>query len=157
MGFYASLPLFAGAAGNFFGGWCSDLLLKRTGNLVLARRATGVTGFLTAGGAMLPATLTGDPWTSVLFSCLAVFGLELTIGATWALPLDIGAEYAGSVSSVMNTFGNIGGAISPALLPYLVKWFGWNEPFLLGSSLCLVAAVVYFRIDASRRIVSETV
>jgi MFS family permease len=157
MGLYASLPLFAGAAGNLLGGWLSDLLLKRTGNLVVARRALGVIGFLTAGSAIVPAALTADPWTSVSFSCLAVFGLELTIGATWALPLDIGAEYAGSVSSVMNTFGNMGGAISPVLCAYLVKWFSWNEPFLLASSLCLVAAVVYFRIDASRRIPSETV
>ena len=43
------------------------------------------------------------PQTCVLFSCLAVFGLELTVGVTWALPLDIGGDYAGSVSAVMNT------------------------------------------------------
>ena len=121
MGFYASLPLFAGTGGDFIGGWLSDLWLKRTGNITVARRAIGVTGFSLASVAILPATLTGDPLTSVLFSCLAVFGLELTIGVSWALTLDIGADYAGSVSAVMNACGNIGGAISPALLAYLVQ------------------------------------
>ena len=42
--------------------------------------------------AIIPATLTTDPFTCVLFSCLAVFGLELTVGVSWALPLDIGAR-----------------------------------------------------------------
>jgi MFS transporter, ACS family, glucarate transporter len=155
MGFYASLPLFAGTAGDLIGGWGSDLWLKRTGNIVLARRVIGVTGFSVAAAAILPATLTGDPLTSVLFSCLAVFGLELTIGVSWALTLDIGADYAGSVSSVMNACGNIGGAISPALLAYLVQRFGWNEPFLVASCVSLIAAILYSRIDASNRIFSE--
>lgn len=152
MGFYASLPLFAGTAGDLAGGWVSDLWLKRTGNIVLARRVIGMAGFLLAGAAILPATLTADPLTSVLMTCVAVFGLELTVGVSWALPLDIGADYAGSVSAVMNTCGNIGGAISPTLLAYLVQHFGWNEPFLVASGMCLIAAILYFRIDASRRI-----
>ena len=70
-----------------------------------------------------------------------MFGLELTVGVSWALPLDIGGDFAGSVSAVMNTCGNIGGAISPAVLAYLVHSFGWNEPFLVAAALCVVAAV----------------
>jgi MFS family permease len=89
---------------------------------------------------------------SVWFSCLAVFGLELTVGVTWALPLDIGADYAGSVSAVMNTCGNVGGAVSPAILGYLVQSFGWKEPFLIASMLCAVAAVLYLKIDATRHV-----
>jgi sugar phosphate permease len=157
MGFYASLPLFAGTVGDLAGGWISDWWFKRSGNLAIARRSIGVAGFLIAGSSILPATLTTDPLTSVLFSCAAVFGLELTVGVSWALPLDIGSDYAGSVSAVMNTCGNIGGAISPALLAYLVQKFGWNEPFLVASCMCLIAAVLYSRIDAGRRIFGETV
>ncbi len=72
------------------------------------------------------------------------------IGVTWAVPLDIGGDYAGSVSAVMNTCGNIGGAISPAVLGYVVRSFGWNEPFLIASIMCCIAAVLYARVDASR-------
>ena len=91
------------------------------------------------------------------FSCLAVFGLEVTVGVSWAIPLDIGADFAGSVSAVMNTCGNIGGTISPILLAYLVHNYGWNEPFIVASALCVVAAILFFKIDASRRIVTEPV
>jgi sugar phosphate permease len=74
------------------------------------------------------------------------------VGVSWAIPLDIGGDYAGSVSAVMNTCGNIGGAISPALLAYLVSAYGWDVPFFLAAGLCVVAAALFSRIDATRRI-----
>ena len=74
------------------------------------------------------------------------------MGVTWAIPLDIGGDYAGSVSAVMNTCGNIGGAISPAVLGYLVRGYGWNEPFLAASVICLIAAGLYMAIDAGGRV-----
>ena len=72
---------------------------------------------LTARSAIV--ALTHDPKLSVAFSCLAFGGLELTVGVSWAIPLDIGGDFAGCTASVMNMCGNIGGAISPALLAYL--------------------------------------
>ncbi len=159
MGFYASLPLLAGTAGDLLGGWFSDLWAKRSGNLTIARRGVAMFGFLLAGAAILPATFTSSPTSSVGYTCLAVFGLELTVGVSWAIPLDIGADYAGSVSAVMNTCGNIGGALSPTLLAYLVRSYGWNVPFVFAAVLCGIAAVLFLKIDATRRVFasSETI
>ena len=155
MGFYASLPLLAGTAADLAGGWFSDLLCRRTGDLKRSRQVVGVAGFLIAAAGILPATLTTDPRTSVAFSCLAFAGLELTVGVSWAIPLDIGGDFAGSTASVMNMCGNVGAAISPALLAYLVKAYGWNVPFFVTSALCLVGAFIYGRIDAGQRIFAD--
>jgi MFS family permease len=152
MGFYASLPLLAGVLGDLLGGLASDFLAHRTGNLKMARRGVAMFGFLLAAAGIIPATLTPDPQWCVAYTCLGVFALELTVGVSWAIPLDIGADYAGSVSAVMNTCGNIGGAISPALVAYLAKAYGWDLPFLLASALCVVAALLFLRIDATRKI-----
>jgi MFS transporter, ACS family, glucarate transporter len=152
MGFYASLPLLAGTAGDLAGGWLSDLWAKHSGNLKLARRGVGMLGFLVAAMAILPATFTSDPVASVWYTCVAVFGLEVTVGVSWAIPLDIGSDYAGSVSAVMNTCGNFGGAISSTVLGYLVRSYGWNVPFVVAAVLCLAAAALFSRIDAGRRI-----
>jgi MFS family permease len=153
MGLYAALPLLAGTIGDLAGGWLTDGWLKRTGDITRARRVIGFTGFALATAAMIPAALTDSSMTSVWFSCLAVFGLELTVGVSWAVPLDIGGDYAGSVSSVMNTFGNTGGTISPAVAGYLVYHAGWQQPFLVAAVLCVFAALLYLKIDASRRVV----
>jgi sugar phosphate permease len=155
MGIYASLPLLAGTAGDLLGGWASDRWARRSGDLKRARRGVAVAGFLVAAAGILPATFTASPTGSVWYTCIAVFGLETTVGVSWAIPLDIGGDYAGSVSAVMNTCGNIGGAISPALLAYLVRSYGWNVPFVVASALCVAAAVLFGRIDATKRIFAD--
>jgi len=154
MGFYASLPLLAGTLGNLLGGWSSDRLAERTGNLRWARRAVGTSGFLIAATGITLAALTPDPVSSVWYSCLGMFGLEVTVGVSWAIPLDVGGDFAGSVSAVMNTCGNIGGAISPALLAYLVRGYGWATPFLVAAGLSVAAALLFTRIDATKSIFS---
>jgi predicted MFS family arabinose efflux permease len=93
-----------------------------------------------------------DPKVSVAFYCVAFFGLEWTVGISWAVPLDIGGDFAGSVSAVMNTFGNIGGAISSTVVTYMATLYGWNAPFMMTAALCLIAAALYLKIDATRRI-----
>jgi len=156
MGLYASLPLLAGAAGDLLGGTISDRCAKRFGNLKVARRAVALAGFLLAAVFILPATLTQNSTASVLYSCVAVFGLEVTVGVSWAIPLDIGGDYAGSIASVMNTFGNLGSAVSPVLLAYLVGMYGWNTPFLVCSLLCIAGAVLALGINAEKKIAWES-
>ena len=41
-------------------------------------------------------TLTASPGLCVLFTCLAFFGVEVTVGVSWAIPLDIAGDRAGS-------------------------------------------------------------
>jgi MFS transporter, ACS family, glucarate transporter len=155
MGFYASLPLLAGTVGDIFGGWFSDFLAKRSGNLKTARRIVGTGGFLFSALCIVPACLTTNPLTSVWFSCLAMFGLESTVGVSWAITLDIGGDSAGAVSAVMNTCGNFSGAIASALSAYLVMFRGWSMPFLVMAGLSVVAAVLYLRINASQRLLTS--
>ena len=152
MGLYASLPLLAGFAGDLCGGASSDWLLRRTGNLKLARRVVGLSGFLLAAVLIPLACLPTQPWASVACFCGAVFGLELTVGVSWAMTLDLGGDYAGSVSAVMNTLGNLGAAAAAALTGYLATQFGWTSAFLVLAVLALLAAVVSSQIDASRKL-----
>ena len=152
MGIYASLPLLAGVVGDLAGGWFSDLVLRRTGNVNLARRWVAIAGFLLSAAATVPAVLTRDPHVSVAWYCVAFFGLEWTVGISWAVPLDIGGDFAGSVSAVMNMLGNIGGAVAATVVTYTAAHYGWNVPFLVTASLCVIAAVLWLKIDATRRV-----
>ena len=100
--------------------------------------------------AIFPACYTASPFACVCYSCLALFGLELTVGVSWAIPLDIGGHCAGSVAAVMNTCGNLAGAIASAATAYIVKLWGWNAAFLLVAGLCGVAAIIHLWIRADQ-------
>lgn len=151
MGLYASLPLFAGTLGDICGGWASDLLASRLG-LTMARKTVAISGFILAAVSILAACTVQDPMQSVWYSCLAMFGLELTVGVSWAIPLDIGGDFAGSVSAIMNTLGNIGGALATTLSGYLVKYYGWSATFFVMSALSVIAAILFTRINAEKKI-----
>jgi sugar phosphate permease len=157
MGVYASVPLAAGVLGDLAGGWFSDGLLKRSGNLKMARRLVAVAGFLIAGVMVPLAALAGDPLVSIGFFALAVFGLELTVGVSWAVTLDVGGEFAGSVSAVMNTFGNTAGALTSVATGYLVTHIGWTSAFYAVAAFSLMGAVLFLWLDASRRLYVEPV
>lgn len=150
MGLWASAPLAAGVVGDMAGGWFSDRMVKRGAGLKMGRRVVAIAGF-TIAAVMIPLAAASEAHgLSILFFCVALFGLELTVGVSWAVTLDIGGEYAGSVSAVMNTLGNIGAAIAAAVTGYIVAASGWFTAFAVLAVLCVVAALLFTRIDASR-------
>jgi sugar phosphate permease len=152
MGFYASLPLLAGTAGDLLGGMCSDWVLKRTGNLNLSRRWVAISGFMVCAAATVPAALLPDVRASVACYSIAFFAMEWTVGVSWSIPLDIGGDFAGSISAFMNMCGNLGGTLSAGALGYMVGKWGWNVPFLVTGGLCAIAGLLFLKIDATKRI-----
>jgi len=155
MGFYASLPFLAGLLGDITGGVVSDALVKRTSNLRFARRIVSITGFWISAVTVLCAAWAVDPMTSIAWFALALFALELTVGVSWAVTLDVGGEFAGSVSAVMNTMGNIGAAMAVAVTAWLASRFGWASAFVVISALAALAGLITLTIDASRRFYRE--
>ncbi len=146
----ASLPLLAATVTNVVGGLLSDKLASKWGDLRRGRLVVSISGFTIAAVALLPGVLASNPVAALACLTIAMAGLELTVAVSWAICIDIGGDYSGSVSSVMNTLGNLGGAISAVMIGYLATIFGWTSPFLMASSLCLLSAVLVSRIDPRR-------
>jgi MFS family permease len=153
VGIVAAIPLLAATVANVAGGSISDALARRLG-LKRGRLFVSVSGFAIAGVGLVPGVLAESPLVSIACLTFALAGLELTVPVSWAVALDIGGEYSGSVSSVMNTLGNIGGAMSAVCIGYLATHLGWNWPFLTASVMCGIAALLASRIDPSRSAVT---
>jgi sugar phosphate permease len=154
MGLGASLPLLAATVTNVAGGWISDKLSSRWSDLRRGRLAVSIVGFAIAGLGLIPGVLARDATTGLFCLTIALAGLELTVAVSWAISLDIGGDCSGSVSAVMNTLGNLGGALSAVVIGYLATHLGWNSPFLVASALCAIAALLATRIDPNRSAVA---
>jgi len=153
VGLLASLPLWAGVIGDTVGGLATDWLLRRTGNIKLARRAVAITGLLGCAVFIVPAAMTADAYTAVLCLTVSMFFLELTIGPSWAVPMDTGGKYSGTVSGMMNMAGNIGGALSPIVFGILAQLGSWQAPFIVAAALLVAGSGVWaFWLDPDKQI-----
>ena len=110
LGIWGSVPLFAGMAGDVVGGSISDMIFKTTGKAKLARRVVAAPGFILASTFVIPAALTSNTFSSILFLAASFFFLEWVIGPAWAVPMDVGGQFSGTVTGVMNMVGALGGA-----------------------------------------------
>ncbi len=155
VGLFASLPLWAGVVGDTVGGLATDWLLKSTGSAKIGRRAVAITGLLGCAVCIVPAALTENAYVAVYCLTASMFFLECTIGPSWAVPMDTGGKYSGTVSGMMNMAGNFGGAISPIVFGALVQVGSWEAPFIVAAALLVVGAAVWaFWLDPDKQILA---
>jgi sugar phosphate permease len=157
MGLLASLPLFAGVIGDTVGGIVSDHLYRKTNDLKRARRLVAGPAFLLTAAFLVPAAATESPYAALGYLAGAMFFLECVIGPAWAIPLDVGGEYSGTVSGLMNMGGNLAGSLSPIVFGYLVQQHGsWVAPLYLQAAICIVGAIMwFFFIDPTKSVVHK--
>jgi len=148
MGISASLPMLAGAAGDVVGGWLSDRMWRWTSNARLARRSVPIFGLTMAAVLMTPGAMTHSPQVAIALLTGGMFGLEIAVGAYWAVCLDVGQDSAGSAAGMMSSLGNAGSAVSPLVVGAVVQYTGsWIFSFALASALLIIGAALWLFID----------
>jgi sugar phosphate permease len=153
VGIYASLPLFAGVIGDTVGGLATDWLLKKTGSARIGRRVVAITGLLGCAVCIVPAALADNALVAVFGLTASMFFLEFTIGPSWAVPMDTGGKYSGTVSGMMNMAGNFGGAISPVVFGVLAQGGNWEAPFIVAAGLLVAGSAVWaFWLDPDKQV-----
>jgi sugar phosphate permease len=153
VGIYASLPLFAGVIGDTLGGLATDWLLKKTGSAKISRRTVAIVGLLGCAICIVPAALTDNALVAVGGLTASMFFLEFTIGPSWAVPMDTGGKYSGTVSGMMNMAGNFGAAISPIVFGALAQVGNWEAPFIVAAGLLVVGSAIWaFWLDPDKHI-----
>ena len=150
LGFYAGLPWLVASASNLLGGWLTDSLSHKIG-LRWARRLPAMSGLLAAAVFLVLAALLENNTWAMLALALSFGSSDLILAVCWATCLDIGRQYAGTVSGTMNSLGQIGGVIAPVLVGWLVQEFGsWRLPLLLSAGYYVVSALLWLLIDAEQ-------
>jgi len=157
-GFYTSIPLIAGAVGNWLAGILVDAIY-RNGKWKLSRRLPAIIGFVLSAIGMIMVTQVSSPVLSVAFMALAVFGADMTLSPSWAFCIDIGRENAGAVSGTMNMAGNLGAFVTIIAFPYLFKWTNQYEPFFfICAGLSIVAIFMWSSMNPEKPLQnSETI
>jgi MFS family permease len=152
----AAAPWVVSALAFWIGGWTTDWLARRTGNLKLARCGIGVFGYATGAITLFAVARVEDGRTAAMLLALALGLQTTTVSAAWSVCLDVGRKYAGIVTGCMNTVGNIGGAIGPLVVGYAVKsWGSWTLPFYIMAAVFVFGAVMWLLVDPRKSVLLE--
>jgi ACS family glucarate transporter-like MFS transporter len=144
--FYSMLPFLAMLVCCLLGGTINDRLTKwrgpRLGRCGLAAFAMAVAGIVIAFGSQVHS--------AQLASVVLAGGagaLYLSQSSFWSLTADISGGSAGSVSGFMNMGGQIGGAVTGSLTPWIAARYGWTASFLVAAAFCLLGAVSWLAVN----------
>ena len=149
VGWLAALPLLGIATGSLAGGLLADALTRRFGARI-GLRTPGVIGLPLAALAIVAAALAQDPRTSAYCLAAAAGLAALGVAPGWSVCLAIGGRHAGVVSGAMNTFGNLGGVMSPIVVGWcLTLWGSWEAPLYTVAGFYVFAALCWLGVDPS--------
>jgi len=152
----AAAPWAVSALAFWGGGWTTDWLAHRTGNLKLARCGIGVFGYAASAVTLFAVALVEDGRAAALLLALALGFQTFTISAAWAVCLDVGKKYAGVVTGCMNTVGNVGGAIAPLVVGYAVNsWRSWTAPFYVMAAVFVFGVAMWLLLDPRKSVLLE--
>jgi ACS family glucarate transporter-like MFS transporter len=145
-GFTAALPALCGFAGGILGGMISDGLLKKTGNLDIARKTPLLLGMVLATCIIL-CNYVEQEWLVIVIMAAAFFGKGVA-SLGWAVVADTSPkEMAGVTGGIFNTFGNVAGIVTPIVIGYIVKATGSFDGALIFVGVhCVICILAYFLI-----------
>ena len=145
----AILPLFLGGLGSLVSGFIAAPLTRLTGSVLKTRRLLAYIGFGGASILLVVITRMHSPLAAMLVMGLASFSNDLVMPGSWGACMDVGGRYAGTLSGAMNMLGNMGGAVSPTVIGYMLRWTSnnWDMTFYVSAAVYVVALLLWRFLD----------
>lgn len=147
---YSMLPFIGMATCSPLGGWVADILSKK--NKRLGRCGVAVFGMSFAAVFLALATQVESAQLASVVLAGGAGALYLAQSAFWAVTADVAGRSAGTASGLMNMGGQIGGAVTASLTPWIADRFGWTPSFLVAAGLCGFGAIMWLFVNPNAQI-----
>jgi len=145
-GLVAALPYIAGTVGVLLGGRASDWLIRRGVEPVAARKYTIAAGALLTAFALFGTVASNGQALAVTMLTVGMFTYSLSSGVYWTLASTVVSTptLVGSMGSIQNFGGFLGGACAPVVTGVVVDSYGgFPTALTLAAVLVLVSTVMY--------------
>lgn len=148
-GIWGAIPYIGIAVLAPVGGRFSDLAVRRLGRRRGRRLAVWI-GMFTSGLLLWSGSHVSSRGAAILMLALGA-GFNMFAATTfWASCIDLTEEFTGSLSGLMNTFGNLGGWLSPILTAYIATHFGWSRAIDCAAGVSIASGLFWFFVRADR-------
>ena len=82
--------------------------------------------------------------------------LYISQSSFWSVSVDIAGDNSGIFSSIMNMGGQIGGAVTASLTPWIAQRYGWTTSFAIAATLALISAACWMTVHPERPLEGRT-
>ena len=131
------------------GGLISDAVSTQPGGRQ-GRRLTPILGLVLSAITTIIAIQLANTTATSLMLALALGLAAATDASFWAAAIEVGGSQSGAAGGILNTGGNLGGLIAPALTPWIAARYGWSESLYFGCFIVLVGAALWFIINPEK-------
>ncbi|MCA8993327.1 MAG: MFS transporter [Planctomycetaceae bacterium] len=151
---YLQALVFSGTlVGCLCGGWLTDWLLNRTGNLRLSRSLVGTTFLMACSLLILAAWFVESTTVAMGLLTLGVFFAALAGPCAFSATMDIGGDYVPQVFGLMNMTGNLAAAACPVFVGYLFRvTTNWGLVLLVFAAIYALGAASWLFVDVGEKI-----
>ncbi|MBV9863111.1 MAG: MFS transporter [Alphaproteobacteria bacterium] len=154
-GFVAAIPWIFGVLGSVVGGNFADRLVRRGWTPIIAYKLPIVGGLAGMATFTLLAAQMTDAFAAMICISAAVFFNGICGSACWGLASVVAPRnLTGSLGSIQNSGGYVGGALGPIVTGFVVESTGSFVPALVVSAVIGYAgALIYLLVVPNRPIV----
>jgi MFS family permease len=155
-GLLTSLPIWAYVLGSLFGGVVADWIWVRTKSRRLSRQWLSVVSQLACAGLIFLAYLAADIRLLVFTITAGSFCAAIGGPCAYTITIDMGGKHVAPVFSTMNMSGNLGAAVFPVVVGWLVGRTGnWDLVLFLFAGIYVAAAVCWVPLNPNGTIFDE--
>lgn len=146
---FTMLPFLSMTIGSLGGGVLSDRLTRRYGLWVGRCGLASVAFFFTAVFLVLGSRAQSPQVAGVILAGGAG-ALYVSQSSFWSVSADIAGRSSGVFSSIVNMVGQIGGAVTASLTPWVAQRFGWTTSFAIAAALAVAGGVLWMTVHPER-------
>jgi ACS family glucarate transporter-like MFS transporter len=146
---YTMLPFISMTICCLVGGIVSDRLTLRYG-LRIGRSGLASAALILTAAFLVLGSQIQSPQLAGLILAGGAGALYLSQSSFWSVSVDIAGKSSGVFSSMVNMGGQIGGAVTASLTPWVAVRFGWTTSFGISAALAVVGAFCWMTVHPER-------
>jgi MFS transporter, ACS family, glucarate transporter len=146
---FTMLPFLSMTIGSLGGGVLSDRLTRLYGLWVGRCGVASVAFFFTAVFLVLGSRAQSPQVAGVILAGGAG-ALYVSQSSFWSVSADIAGRSSGVFSSIVNMVGQIGGAVTASLTPWVAQRFGWTTSFAIAAALAVAGGALWMTVHPER-------
>jgi ACS family glucarate transporter-like MFS transporter len=146
---YAMLPFLSMTVCCLVGGALSDRLSHAYG-LRVGRSGLACVALLLTAVFLVLGSQVHSPQLAGMILAGGAGALYLSQSSFWSVSVDIAGKSSGVFSSMVNMGGQIGGAVTASLTPWVAQRFGWTTSFAIAAALAVFGALCWMTVHPER-------